>query len=81
MIDICVDQPFNGIGGVKSQRKFSSSNDDAELLASWFPKFVKVVERAYKQSVPRKEVVVAWKKAYAYGAERRERRRLRREGA
>jgi hypothetical protein len=73
MVEVTADQQYNGVGGTRGERSYEKSNADAELLASWFPKFIKVVERDYKQSVPRKEVIVAWKKAYEFGAERRER--------
>lgn len=65
LIEAVVDQTYNGPGGARSERTIQRSNDDAMKLAKMFPKFVKVVEREYKQSISRKEVTVAWKKAYA----------------
>jgi hypothetical protein len=66
-VEVCVDQVYNSKGGASLERSVEGSNRDAEKLAKWFPKFVKVVERAYLKSVPRKEVVVSWKKAYEAG--------------
>jgi hypothetical protein len=62
--DICVDQKYNAPGGASGQRTMAASDADAELLAALHPGFVKVVQRAYASSVPRKEVVVQWKKAF-----------------
>jgi hypothetical protein len=73
LIEVVVDQTYNSPGGASAERKIERSNADADKLASWFPNFVKVVERDYKKSIKRKEVTVAWKKAYQWGAERRER--------
>jgi hypothetical protein len=74
LVEVTADQQYNGVGGTRSERKMEASNADAELLASWFPNFIKVIERDYKQSVPRTEVIVAWKKAAEYGLQRREHR-------
>lgn len=74
LIEVVVDQTYNGPGGARDERTMERSNADADKLARWFPRFVKVVERDYKQSIKRREVTVAWKKAYAYGVERRSRR-------
>lgn len=74
LIELTVDQVYNGVGGAREERKVEASNKDADLLASWFPDFVKVQQREYSQSIPRREVIVAWKKAYAYGVQRRKSR-------
>lgn len=71
LVELVCDQVYNSAGGAHDERKIERSNADAGKLARWFPDFVKEVQREYKQSVPRREVVVAWKKAYEYGAERR----------
>lgn len=75
LIEVVVDQSYNGPGGAKDERTVEASNKDAEKLAKWFPDFVKVQERDYKRSIKRKEVVVAWKKAAAHGIQRRDARR------
>lgn len=51
-------------GGCSDERTVESSNADAEELAQLHPGFVRVVEKSYKGSVNRKEVVVSWKKAF-----------------
>ena len=64
--DITADQ-YSGYaarGGCSEQRTMESSNADAEKLAELHPGFVRVVEKKYKSSTPRKEVIVQWKKAY-----------------
>jgi hypothetical protein len=66
-VEMVVDQYYNAVGGARDQRTVESGNRDAERLAALHPGLVKVVERAYKQSVPRKEVVVSWRKAYKHG--------------
>jgi len=67
LVELVVDQTYNSKGGASLERNMTASNADAEKLAQMFPDFVKVVEREYKQSVSRKEVIVRWKKAYEYG--------------
>ncbi len=63
--DICVDQKYNMKGGCSSQRTVEASNADADKLAELHPGYVKVVEKEYLASVPRREVTVQWKKALA----------------
>lgn len=70
-LDTCVDQVYNSPGGASLDRNVEYSNADAERLAKLFPGLVKVAEKAYLTSVPRKEVVVSWKKAYAQGLQLR----------
>jgi len=67
LLEMTVDQVYNSKGGASAERSVTASNEDAVKLQQMFPDFVKVVEREYKVSVPRKEVVVAWKKAYEQG--------------
>lgn len=56
---------FNSAGGASTERTMEFSNAQCDLLAKLHHPFVKVMDRAYKGSIPRKEVVIAWKKAYA----------------
>lgn len=65
--ELCVDQSYNAKGGCSEQRTMEASNADAERLAELHPGLVKVVEKDYKASVPRKEVIVQWKKALEQG--------------
>lgn len=55
---------FSSTGGCSAERSIERSNEQCERLAALHPGFVKVVDRAYTGSIPRKEVVVYWKKAY-----------------
>lgn len=61
---ICVDQKYNAAGGASTERSVERSNADADRLAELHPGLVKVVEKPYKTSLPRREVVVQWKKAF-----------------
>lgn len=70
LLDHCVDQLYNTPGGASVDRKQSESDEDAEKLARLHKPFVKVVEKAYKVSMIRKEVVCSWKKAFKQGQER-----------
>jgi hypothetical protein len=54
-------------GGCSSHRTIESSNADAYELQRLHPGYVRVVERAYKGSVPRKEVNCQWQKALEDG--------------
>jgi hypothetical protein len=64
----CVDQKYDKSGGCKAEgRTVELSNADAERLAALHPGLIRIVEKDYKTSVPRKEVVVAWAKAFAQG--------------
>lgn len=54
---------YNAEGGCSIDRTMEASNADAEKLAALHPGLVKVVDKDYTTSVPRKEVVVYWKKA------------------
>lgn len=65
LADICVDQRYNAPGGASaSGRTVQQSNADADRLALLHPGLVRVVQKDYAGSVPRREVVVSWKKAY-----------------
>jgi hypothetical protein len=65
LAEFCVDQSYGaGPGGAKLERTMEASNKDAEKLAKLHPGLVKVVEKDYKLSTPRKEVICYWKKAY-----------------
>lgn len=51
-------------GGCTDERTVESSNADAEAFAALHPGLVKVVEKSYKGSINRKEVIVQWKKSF-----------------
>lgn len=70
LLDHCVDQLYNTPGGASVDRKQKDSDRDAELLAKLHSPFVKVVEKKYKVSQIRKEVICSWKKAFAQGQRR-----------
>ncbi len=65
--EICVDQSYNARGGCSLQRTMEASNGDAVKLARLHPGLVKVVDKEYKTSIPRKEVIVQWKAALESG--------------
>lgn len=66
--DVCVAPGSYGAkGGCDAERDVAKSDAEAEKLAALHPGLVKVVQKDYK-GVPRKEVVVQWKKAYCYDA-------------
>jgi hypothetical protein len=54
---------FNAPGGATNERTIERSNADAYKLARLHPGYVHVVDKAYKASVPRKEVRCSWQKA------------------
>jgi len=60
---------FGAAGGVSTERSLEQSNQQAHVLAKLHTGFVQCVERAYKSSLPRTEVIVQWKKAYAKSQE------------
>lgn len=63
--EFAADQVYASKGGESAAgRSMDASNADAERLAAMFPEYVRVNERAYKNSVPRKEVTVQWSKAW-----------------
>ncbi len=61
---IACDQTYNAPGGASLERTMEASNADADKLAALHPGLVRVVEKEYRASIPRREVVVSWKKAY-----------------
>lgn len=58
---------FAAKGGCSEERTIDSTSEDAEAFAALHPGIVKVVEKSYKGSPNRKEVIVQWKKAYRAG--------------
>lgn len=61
--DVCVAPGSYGAkGGCADERTVQKSDEEAEKLAALHPGLVKVVQKNYL-GVPRKEVVVQWKKA------------------
>jgi hypothetical protein len=66
-----VDQKRNAPGGCSRYRTVEMSNAEAEKLATRFLGYVSVVERDYKGSVPRMEVVCQWQKAFDDGRKKR----------
>jgi TET-Associated Glycosyltransferase len=60
---------FHGKGGQDSSRTLKINNADAYKLAKLFPGLVTVVDRDYNK-MPRKEVIVHWRKAAALGQAR-----------
>lgn len=63
--DFCVGQAYGKPGGCSNERTVLSSNAAAEKLAALHPGLVSVVDKVYTSSVPRKEVIVHWKRALA----------------
>lgn len=65
--DVCVAPGSYGAkGGCADERTVQKSDEEAEKLAALHPGLVKVVQKDYL-GVPRKEVVVQWKKALGHG--------------
>jgi hypothetical protein len=62
---------YNAPGGVTDERTVESSDADAERLRELHPGYVTIRERAYKSSVPRKEVICQWEQALKDGRESR----------
>jgi hypothetical protein len=62
---------FDAPGGVSDQRTIESSNRDARRLEQLHPGYVTTIEKKYKSSVPRVEVVCQWKKAFEDGCKAR----------
>jgi len=63
---------YGAEGGCSDERDVDSSNAEAEKLAALHPGLVKVVEKSYAISVPRKEVICYWQKALQSGLSKRE---------
>ena len=65
--DVCVAPGSYGAkGGCADERTVQKSDIEADKLAALHPGLVKVVQKNYL-GVPRKEVVVQWKKALGHG--------------
>jgi hypothetical protein len=60
------NQKHDAPGGCSTYRTVEMSDAEAWKLKRLYPKYVSVVDRDYK-GLPRKEVVVQWKKALADG--------------
>ncbi|MGO9062104.1 MAG: hypothetical protein ACLQU2_32785 [Candidatus Binataceae bacterium] len=58
-------------GGASTWRTVEMSNAEARKLAELFPDYVSVVQRDYKASVPRLEVMVRWQRALEDGQRHR----------
>lgn len=66
--DICVSpDDYGREGGCSDERTVKFNDEQAELLAKMHPGFVKVVQKDYEHSIPRKEVQVSWQKALQAG--------------
>ena len=63
---------YDAPGGATRERTVESSNADAKRLADLHPGFVSTVEKKYKASLPRVEVIVQWQKALQDGQRTRE---------
>lgn len=69
---ICAGQGSYGMyGGCTGQRTVEQANADALKLAELHPGYVRVVDKAYKSSTPRLEVVCSWAKALKDGRQLR----------
>jgi hypothetical protein len=62
-----VDQRYDTPGGCSTYRTTEMNSAEAERLAALFPDYVTVVDKPYKSSAPRKEVVCRWQKALQDG--------------
>jgi hypothetical protein len=58
-------------GGASTWRTVEMSNAEARKLAELFPDYVSVVQRDYKVSVPRLEVIARWQRALEDGQRHR----------
>lgn len=68
--DICVSpDDYGREGGCSDERTVKFNDEQAELLAKMHPGLVKVVQKEYDHSIPRKEVQVSWQKALKEGQE------------
>lgn len=69
--DFCVGPgSYNSPGGASGERTVEESDKEADKLAMIHPGLVSVVQRNYggEASVPRKEVICYWKKAFESGS-------------
>jgi hypothetical protein len=68
LTETTVDQRgYDKPGGTSDERTVELSNAEALKLAALFPGYVSTVERKYKASLPRVEVIVQWEKALRDG--------------
>lgn len=68
LTEVTVDQRgYDKPGGTSDERTVELSNAEAKKLAAMFPGYVSTVERQYKASLPRIEVMVQWMKALEDG--------------
>ena len=76
---LLVDQTYAKAGGMTEERTIERSNKDALRLAKRYPGLVRTVEKEYTHSIPRMEVVVAWRKAFeSKNGSKSEKKRTRR---
>lgn len=68
------DQAFGKPGGCTNERTIGQNNLDVMQLAEFFPGYVRVTEKQYKESVPRLECVCQWQKALSDGLLKRKQR-------
>ena len=61
---LVIGQAYAKAGGMTEERTIERSDRDAELLARRYKGIVKVEEKQYTHSIPRKEVRVNWKDAF-----------------
>ena len=80
LTETCVDQREFGKkaskikrdeGGCARERTVEASNAEAQRLAELFPGYVSLIQRDYKSSTPRIEVICQWQKALEYGLSQR----------
>jgi hypothetical protein len=64
ILDHMLQHSYANKGGATEERTIKASNRDAVKLAELHPGLVRVVKKEYSQSIPRKEVVVQWRKAF-----------------
>jgi hypothetical protein len=68
LTETTVDQRgYDNAGGTSSERTVEISNAEAQKLVDLFPAYVSTVQRKYKASLPRIEVIVQWQKALEDG--------------
>lgn len=73
LTEVTVDQRgYDKPGGTSSERSVELSNSEAKKLAELFPGYVTTIERKYKASLPRVEVIVQWAKALQDGQRTRQ---------
>lgn len=65
------DQKFGNPGGCTAERVIALADADALALVAFFPQFVSAVQKSYKDSPNRLEVVCQWQQALDYGYKQR----------